>query len=119
MAKKYIKKVEVVNKTYFKKLGIDPAKLGLSQRRYTDRLITLVKPCSNKALRAGVHQLILDFVVATNGKHKDEVKSTFRSIMNQINHSTESQDPTVEWKFDISEYEYSEILYKLRGDDWD
>lgn len=117
MAKKYIKKVEVVNKTYFKKLGLNPADMGLSQRRYTDRLITLVKPCSNKLLRAGVQQLILDFVSLTKDMDRHGVKNAYTSVIKQIEHSYDSQDPTVEWKFDISEYEYCEILNKLRGED--
>lgn len=118
MAKQYIKKVEVVNTTYFKKLGLNPADMGLSQRRYTDRLITLVKPCSNRSLRSEVQKLILDFVAATNGKHKDEIKSIFRSVMIQIERNWGSiQDPTVEWKFSIDDYAEGAIRDKLRGED--
>lgn len=114
MAKQYIKKVSVVNTTYFKKLKIDPAKLTLAQRNYTDKLITLIKPASNRFLKEGIWQLVNDFVNQTNGKDRLFIQNSFRSIQLQINHHLEGKgDSHKEYKFDINEYSNCELIDRL------
>lgn len=114
MAKVYIKKVQVVNTTYFKKLNIDPSKLSLSQRNHTDRLITLLKPASNKVFKEGIWQLVKDFVELTNGKDRKFVQNAFISIENQINHEIDGKEESKkEYKFDIQGYSNCELLDRL------
>lgn len=114
MAKVYIKKVQVVNITYFKKLNIDPSKLSLSQRNHTDRLITLLKPASNKFFKEGIWQLVKDFVELTNGKDRKFVQNAFISIENQINHEIDGKEESKkEYKFSIQEYSNCELIDRL------
>lgn len=114
MAKVYIKKVQVVNTTYFKKLNIDPSKLSLSQRNHTDRLITLLKPASNKFFKEGIWQLVKDFVELTNGKDRKFVQNAFISIENQINNEIDGKEESKkEYKFSIQEYSHCELIGRL------
>lgn len=114
MAKVYIKKVNVVNGYYFKKIGVDPAKLSLSQRNFTDRLITLVKPCSKSSiLRDSARSIVLNFIEATNGKDRHQIKHTFQSIIYQINHNCDGNDSRKEYKFNIMDYDYGQVYDKL------
>lgn len=114
MAKVYIKKVQVVNVTYFKKLNIDPSKLSLSQRNHTDKLISLLKPASNKFFKEGIWQLVKDFVELTNSKDRKFVQNAFISIENQINNELEGKEESKkEYKFDIQGYSNCELLDRL------
>lgn len=114
MAKQYVKKVSVVNTTYFKKLKIDPAKLTLAQRNHTDKLITLIKPASNRFLKEGIWQLVNDFVNQTNGKDRLFIQNSFRSIQLQIESLLEGKgDSHKEYKFDIGHYSEHELIGRL------
>lgn len=114
MAKVYIKKVSVVNGTYFKKLGIDPAKLSLSQRSHTDKLMTLVKPASNSYFKEGVWNMIKDFVELTNGKDRTFISNAFRSVKIQIESELEGKGESRKgYKFDISQYSNCELIDRL------
>lgn len=114
MAKQYVKKVSVINTTYFKKLKIDPAKLTLAQRNHTDKLITLLKPASNKLFKEGIWQLVNDFVSQTNGKDRLFIQNSFRSIQLQIESLLEGKGDThKEYKFDIGHYSGFELIGRL------
>lgn len=114
MAKQYVKKVSVTNTTYFKKLKIDPAKLTLAQRNYTDKLITLLKPASNRFFKEGIWQLVNDFVNQTNSKDRLFIQNSFRSIQIQIESLLEGKgDSHKEYKFDIGHYSQHELIGRL------
>lgn len=81
----YVRKIKVENKEYFDKCGINPASLSLSQRNHLDKLITILKVCSDNPTYSFLcERTVLDFMKRTNGLSWDQVTTLFSSIENQI-----------------------------------
>lgn len=75
----------VFNKGFFQLVGINPNDLSLCQRRYTDKLINLVKLfIQDPELSDSVKETVKEFVDMTYGLSISSIRSTFESIKRQI-----------------------------------
>lgn len=81
----YVKKIKTVNKKYFERYRINPSLLGLSQRNYIDKLMSIFAICADEPeFYYLCERTILDFMKKTDGMTWRDVSTVFMSIQNQI-----------------------------------
>lgn len=112
----YIKKIKTVNRKYFERYGINPSSLGLSQRNYIDKLISILIVCAEDPLYCHLcERTVLDFMKVTEGMTWRDVSTVFMSVQNQIEADWESYvKKRKEYIFIL----HPRLLSRLRNEDY-